>query len=1478
MATTEIATAYVSIVPETKQLKAGIQDALKDIGNMRFSPMVDPQAGQRAGRQFGQAFHQNARVGDVFGSGVTGKMIASANSVGQRMGQALSSSLKVAAMGVIGGVGLSLAGVLVKGFERITALDTAKHQLKNMSDTMVRFGKDALNVEQILKDVTDVVTGTPIALQDAFGMVPQLLNAGIKPGEQLTGVLRTIADTAGSIGKTDSFGRISVGIQQVLRQGHLTNQDVMTWFSDVSMYDWLAESMKIPPDQVQKMITDGKIGIREVMTALADHTAGMAKEMGQTVEGAMANMTTSASRAAANFIAAIFGTDQISAGDDIVKIIEQVTEKFNELSTWINSNRGEIHDFFSDLGGLSKGVYNLTEMLGGAKTAVELFLGAWALSKGWKLAAWLTGIAEAAGLVGKTAATAAGGVGALGAASTTAATGGLAKLSAALGTVAKVGGAVLGVFLALEAASIAFGSATGQEETPNYTRGPFIRTKDGKIVQIPAGADPKAMLERFPGGTIVDDMPEPGKPGSLTDKSFIDNLPGAFGAGSDKMPAPELPFPVEYGRAMMPGETPEEYQQAMRTIEAQHRVDEAQARVNQLREANVTDEQALIKANNDLAQAKAAQIQVESQAAKQRREKITVPYREGYGAAPRPGQTAQQYSDEQKLFEVVQRREQAEANLRALQNDSTATQADVIAATNDLNQARVNENETMLRLQQGATGAGDGLSNLANILNQNFVGGGGLAGLAEGLLRFVAALAAAPVQGLLSGVQRGLAANIPAGYPYSLQGSGGGGGVGGLAGLGALLAPGGSGGAGGSGGLIQNLFGGRGAGTAPTLGAMPGNLHGSHAQIGLLAQLAAGQGLQFTSGADNHPVDNGFHPIGQAGDFSNQKSMGPNTPEMTAYANELLKYAPYLQELIYSGAPFNVLGGKLVPTIDQPGSPFTTAQAGYHGDHVHAAIRDEMASQFQAAVGGGAPAGGSSIQNLFGGRGAGGGLSRPSRGGSTPAGLTGPKAAAYQAMIDAGFPPSEWAALEQIISHESSFNPAARNPSSGAFGMYQFLGHENDKYGQMGGYSSDPAQQSVAGMQYIKDRYGSPSNAWGTWQAQGWYAGGGGIPGSGSGDIVPIMSEPGEHMLTKSDVAAMGGQQAVYDFRAALHREGGGPTPFPPITPDTPPIVPTDLGGLLGAPPTQTDLGALMGAPAPAAPAGGPAAATGPSGPTPVDPPPVPSTPPPFGQPSTQISDDTTLGPARGETPHGGAAGAGNLPGPTLPSLGAPLTPEAGQELSQDEMIGRIAAGFIPKAAQANTVAGTSNLSRMWMMGAEVINGLIDQGKSIASTAISSGIAAGVAGGTMGMGAPAAPAAGAAGAAAADFLIGMGTEAAKRGVSYVAQMGGIATDATVEQLFGPLGGPPHWAGFAKGGAVVFDQGGMLQPGQAGINLSSRPEPVLTGAQWESMLQTRAGGRSFGVHMENVYVSDVNQMKREIDSQQKLAMMRYAGRP
>lgn len=113
--------------------------------------------------------------------------------------------------------------------------------------------------------------------------------------------------------------------------------------------------------------------------------------------------------------------------------------------------------------------------------------------------------------------------------------------------------------------------------------------------------------------------------------------------------------------------------------------------------------------------------------------------------------------------------------------------------------------------------------------------------------------------------------------------------------------------------------------------------------------------------------------------------------------------------------------------------------------------------------------------------------------------------------------------------------------------------------------------------------------------------------------------------------------------------------------------------------------------------------------------------------------------------------------------------------------------GYVPAAAEGNAggVAGTSSLAGLFDLGNQAVGGLIDTGASLAQMAVQAGMAAGTFGGSAAAG----PAAG----AAAGYGIQLAATQGKRLASYGFQMGAIAADALVEQLF-PFGAP-RWIGY-----------------------------------------------------------------------------------
>jgi hypothetical protein len=98
----------------------------------------------------------------------------------------------------------------------------------------------------------------------------------------------------------------------------------------------------------------------------------------------------------------------------------------------------------------------------------------------------------------------------------------------------------------------------------------------------------------------------------------------------------------------------------------------------------------------------------------------------------------------------------------------------------------------------------------------------------------------------------------------------------------------------------------------------------------------------------------------------------------------------------------------------------------------------------------------------------------------------------------------QWNALTHLLNAESHANPVARNPSSGALGIAQALGHGTscsagslgNEYGPQYGLSCAQARKANSGdatqqlrwmMGYIKSRYGTPAAAWNHEVANNWY-------------------------------------------------------------------------------------------------------------------------------------------------------------------------------------------------------------------------------------------------------------------------------------------------------------------------------------------------------------------------------------------------------
>ena len=131
----------------------------------------------------------------------------------------------------------------------------------------------------------------------------------------------------------------------------------------------------------------------------------------------------------------------------------------------------------------------------------------------------------------------------------------------------------------------------------------------------------------------------------------------------------------------------------------------------------------------------------------------------------------------------------------------------------------------------------------------------------------------------------------------------------------------------------------------------------------------------------------------------------------------------------------------------------------------------------------------------------------------------------------------------------------------------------------------------------------------------------------------------------------------------------------------------------------------------------------------------------------------------------------------------------------------------------------------------------------------------------------------------------MGTQAAKRGVEYGAQMLGIGTDALIEQLT-PFGAPRI---LSTDPTAFMPQQALMEAATTSLEKAfqpqqpqgpEQPEQVPAGgvtSQTAEMDPAAAGGPQFNTTV-NATVKDVNELNRTLNDQQLLNIMQYSGRP
>ena len=227
------------------------------------------------------------------GDGVGGK-------IGAKIDSGISKVLKtgVAATGVaVGGV---LATSITKGLGRLNAIEQAKVKFEAL-------GHSAKQQESLMKDVTAAVKGTAFATSDAADAAAMALAGGIKPGKELTGVLKTMGDAASFANKP--FSDVAPIFTKAINQGKVMGDTLMQLEENaIPATQSLAKHLGKTATEIKDMASKGEISFTDLQAAMDASIGGQALKAGETFTGSLANIGAAMARFGETLLQPVFSS------------------------------------------------------------------------------------------------------------------------------------------------------------------------------------------------------------------------------------------------------------------------------------------------------------------------------------------------------------------------------------------------------------------------------------------------------------------------------------------------------------------------------------------------------------------------------------------------------------------------------------------------------------------------------------------------------------------------------------------------------------------------------------------------------------------------------------------------------------------------------------------------------------------------------------------------------------------------------------------------------------------------------------------------------------------------------------------------------------------------------------------------------------------------------------------------------------------
>jgi tape measure domain-containing protein len=295
------------------------------------------------------------------------------STLGQRVSGGFKKAAKVgfAAAGAVAVAGLGAA--LTKGMGRLVAIENAQAKMRGL-------GHDTEAVDAIMKNALASVKGTAFGLGEAATTAAGAVAAGIKPGKDLEGVLKSVANSAAAAGVgMDEMGGI---YNKVASLGKAQN-DSLQQVADkgIPIYKALAEQMGVTQEEVFDLASEGKVSFEQFEDAMTSASGTVAEEMGKTFTGSLKNAWAAIGRIGANLLSGVFDkfAPAIQGVTEWLGKLEPIATKVGEvIGVWLSNAVEKAQGFINGLRGdveiMDTSVRPKLELLGmGIKAMIDAF-------------------------------------------------------------------------------------------------------------------------------------------------------------------------------------------------------------------------------------------------------------------------------------------------------------------------------------------------------------------------------------------------------------------------------------------------------------------------------------------------------------------------------------------------------------------------------------------------------------------------------------------------------------------------------------------------------------------------------------------------------------------------------------------------------------------------------------------------------------------------------------------------------------------------------------------------------------------------------------------------------------------------------------------------------------------------------------------------------------------------------------------------